>query len=127
MVSNQKKTPSKTAINNSEVFPDHFQVFRNDRDAKGGGVFIGIHSEITAIEQPDLVSNCETAWAKLKLKSIKDLYVGSFYMPHRNSDDLDELNQSLSRINQNGQKQVLLEKQVLQLPGYRLGEKQYSR
>ena len=90
------------------MFPDNYQVFRNDRDAKGGGVFLGIHSEITAIEQPDLVSNCETAWAKLKLQSNKDLYVGSFYMPHRNPNDLDELNQSLSKINQSGQKQVIL-------------------
>ena len=24
------KAPSKTAINNSEVFPDHYQIFRND-------------------------------------------------------------------------------------------------
>ena len=90
------------------MFPDNYLVFRNDRVAKGGGVFLGIHSKITATEHSNLVSNCETAWAKLKLQSNKDLYGGSFYMPHRNSNDLDKLNQSLSIINQNSQKQVIL-------------------
>ena len=100
--------PSKNAIKNSEVFPDNYNVFRNDRDSKGGGVFLAINSDITAIEQPKLVTNCETTWTKLKLKSNKDSYIGSFYMPHRNSNDLDQLNQSLSMLNRNGLKNVIL-------------------
>ena len=102
------KAPSKSAIKNSEVFPENYQVFRNDRDSKGGGVFLGIHTDITAIEQPDFVSDCENVWAKLNLKSNKDLYVGSFYMSHRNPDDINQLNHSLSMINRNGPKQILL-------------------
>ena len=74
----------------------------------GGGVFLAINVDMTAIEQPELVTNCETTWAKLKLKSNKDLYIGSFYMPHRNSNDLEQLNQSLSMLNRNGQKNVIL-------------------
>ena len=62
--------PSKTAIKD-------YRTFRNDRDSKGGGVFLCIHSDITATETPDLVTNCESVWAKLKLASSKDLYVGS--------------------------------------------------
>ena len=86
---------------NSEVFSKNYQVFRNYRDSKGGGFFLGIHSDVTAIEQPDYVTHCEDAWKKVNLKSIKYLYVGSFYMPHRNSDDINQLNESLTMINRN--------------------------
>ena len=61
-------------------------MFRNDRDSKGGGVFLCVHTDITAIEQQHLVSDCESIWAKLNLKSNKDMYIGSFYMPNRNPE-----------------------------------------
>ena len=46
--------------------------------------------------------------SETETKSNNDLYIGSFYMPHRNSNDVDQLNQSLSMLNRNGQKTVIL-------------------
>ena len=102
------KPPSKAAIKNCEVFSDDYQWFRNDRDKKGGGVFIGVHSTVSAIEQPELVTNCEIAFVKLNLKSAQDLYVASYYMPHRNLEDLNQLNDSLNKLNSSKPKHILL-------------------
>ena len=35
-----------TDINNSEIFPDNFTVFRKDRNRQGGGVFLAIQRQI---------------------------------------------------------------------------------
>ena len=71
-------------------------------------MFLCIHENISAIEQPNLVSDCECVWAKLSLKCAQDLYVGSFYMPHRNIEGINELNHSLSKLNSNSPKNILL-------------------
>ena len=77
-------------IKSSEIFPtDDYQVFRKDRDKDGGGVFILVKDNLIAIEQEDLSSNCEIIWIKLKLKKAKEILISSFYMPHRNMDDLN--------------------------------------
>lgn len=99
------KQPSPDRIKSSEVFPNYLNDFRNDRTTRGGGVFILTHKSLTAIEQPQLVTNCEVEWIKIKLKECKDLYVGAFYMPERNHRDLDELQKSLNKLMENGQKQ----------------------
>ena len=96
------KEPSKNAIKNCEVFPDSFNFFRNDRMSRGGGVFIGVKKNLISDEQVHLVTECEIEWAKVKLKGNKDLYLSSFYMPHRNSKDLENLDKSLKSISESG-------------------------
>ena len=84
------KPYSKSAIQNSEIFPDNYTVFRNDRSSRGGGVFVAVQSNITAVECVDFVTDCEIDFAKVTLKGKKELYIGSFYMPKRNMKDLFE-------------------------------------
>lgn len=103
------KPPSTTRIASSEVFPDDYNVFRNDRTTAGGGVFILTHKSLTAEEKPELVSDCETNWVKIKLQDRRDLYAGVFYMPHRNDKDPKELEKSLNKITKDG----ALEKDIL--------------
>ena len=98
----------KSAIKNCEVFPDHYQVFRNDRDDRGGGVFIAINKMISAVEQAEIVTNCELAWAKLSLKRAPDLHVAASYMPYRNSDVITQLDESLTKLNSGKAKHILL-------------------
>ena len=100
------KTPkhSPDYIPSTEIFPKDYQVYRNDRNCNGGGVFILAHSSLTVEEQPQYVTNCEINWIKVKLKNTSDLLFGAFYMPHRNEKDVSELNDSLNLITRNGTK-----------------------
>ena len=41
-------------ITSTEIFPDHMQVFRNDRNTKGGGVIIAVDKNIPCFERKDL-------------------------------------------------------------------------
>ena len=105
------KDPTDDAIKSSEVFPDSHFFHRNDRETTGGGVFVGIARSMTADCRPDLVANCEIIWTKVKLQgsTSRDLYCGSFYMPHRNLSHLDQLRASLGLIlNSNKGKQIIL-------------------
>ena len=98
------KTPSSDAIRSSEVFPPNYNIFRNDRNIFGGGVFIMVHDSLIVEEQPEFVTNCEIAWVRIKLQGRKDLYAGSFYMPHRNLPDTEELKKSLDKLSSDGSK-----------------------
>ena len=95
-------TTGPNSVLSSEIFPEDYNVFRNDRNLKGGGVFILAHKSLTVEEQPDLNSNCEINWIKVKLENTADLYFGSFYMPHRNESDINELSLSLNKLNSKG-------------------------
>ncbi|KAL8622096.1 hypothetical protein ACOMHN_056581 [Nucella lapillus] len=96
--------PSPDHVKSSEVFPEEYNVFRKDRNCLGGGIFILIHKSLTAVEQPELSTDCEILWAKLKLQNRKDLNVDCFYMPHRNKHDMEQLDKSLNLLTQNGKK-----------------------
>ena len=96
------RVPTHDHIKSAEVFPDYYNVYRNDRTTIGGGVFIMVHKSLTSSEQPELVTNCEIEWAKVKIKNHKDLFIGSFYMPIRNKYDLDQLQLSINKITENG-------------------------
>ena len=89
------KDPTTDAIKSSEVFPNNYTAYRNDRVTVGGGVFILIQNNIIATEQPQYVTKCELDWVKFKLKDSIDLLIGAFYMPHRNNKDMEELEKSL--------------------------------
>lgn len=92
------KNPQPGHIANSEIFPKDFEVFRNDRNSFGGGVFILTHKSLTVEEKPEFCTNCEIDWVKIKLQNQRDLYAGVFYMPHRNLIDTTELQKSLNLL-----------------------------
>jgi hypothetical protein len=50
------------------------------------------------MEQTSFITDGEIEWVKVKMKNNKDLLVGSFYMPHREQQHLDELSKSLEII-----------------------------
>jgi hypothetical protein len=60
------------------------------------------------MEQPEYVASCEIEWVKIKLKGIKDLFVGSVYMPQRNMDALRELDNSLGSVSSRDDKHIVL-------------------
>ena len=96
------------AISSSEVFSPHYNVYRNDRNEDGGGVFLLIHKSLVSIEQPEFTNNCELSWAKIHLKGCKEMFIGCFYMPHRNMPDLTYLETSLDNVNKDGKRHIVL-------------------
>ena len=98
------KPPILGATNNSEFCPPNYQAFRNDRTTAGGGVLIMAHKSLTVEEKPELVTNCEMNWVRVKLQNQRDLYAGVFYMPHRNYSDCKELEKSLNKVTANSTK-----------------------
>jgi len=90
------KQPTTDCIRSSEIFPEDYRVFRNDRGTLGGGVFVAVHQDLEPTEKTDLVTNCEISW--VKIKSEKDVYLASFYMPHRNLSDINNLHNSLKHL-----------------------------
>ena len=51
------KNPTQDAIKYSEVFPENYTAYSNDRGTLIGGVFVLIHNDIIAIEKPEFVAN----------------------------------------------------------------------
>ena len=103
--------PSKDAIrssHSSEVFPSHYKAYRNDRSSLGGGVFILIHEDLVSIEQPQFVTSCEVTWVKVQLKGCKELFIGCYYMPHRNRDLVKELDRSLELLTEKKDRRIVL-------------------
>eukprot|EP00745_Piridium_sociabile_P040062 TRINITY_DN76314_c0_g1_i2.p1 TRINITY_DN76314_c0_g1~~TRINITY_DN76314_c0_g1_i2.p1 ORF type:complete len:1167 (+),score=240.29 TRINITY_DN76314_c0_g1_i2:25-3525(+) len=86
-------------VESSEIFPDEYQVYRKDRktNTTGGGVFTLVHKDIVSSAEPDLDTDCEVLWVKIQLRKKKELLIGSFYMPHRQERDIQELNKSLEK------------------------------
>ena len=66
---NHGKNPTKDAIKSSEISPNNCTAYINDRGTLGGGVFVLIHNDIIAVENPELVANCELEWVKMQLKA----------------------------------------------------------
>ena len=79
-------------------------VNRNDRSSgKGGGVFIATNNTISADPQPQLSTECEIVWSKIKMKNRTNLFVCSFYMPHRNMEDITTLSESVKHLTDSAQ------------------------
>ena len=53
------KNPTKDAIKYSEILRNNYTAYRNDRETLGGGVFVLVHNDIIAVENLELVTNCE--------------------------------------------------------------------
>ena len=102
------KEPSKSAIKTCEIFPEDYIIHRNDRMSRGGGVFTGVKKHLIADEQTQLVTECEIIWTKVKTKNNKDLYLSSFYMPHRNLKDLKNLDSSLKKLSEHSKSKHIL-------------------
>ena len=93
--------PAKNTIKSSEVFPPEYTIHWNDRSiGPGGGVFIATREGLITDAQPQLTTDCEIVWSKVKARNKKDIYLCSFYMPHRNLNDINRLDDSLRQITQ---------------------------
>ena len=63
-----------------------------------------IINNIIATEQIQYITKCEIEWIKIKLKDAKDLLIGAFHMPHRDINDLSDLQKSIDIITMESEK-----------------------
>jgi len=66
------KNPTLNAIKSSEIFPENYVIYRNDRETKGGGFFIAIHTDLSSTECVEFITDCELSVAKICVKSLKN-------------------------------------------------------
>ncbi|KAK3104461.1 hypothetical protein FSP39_002497 [Pinctada imbricata] len=98
-----------------EYFPStEYTVYRKDRccnskDQSHGGVLIAVSKDILSQEVPELQTDCENVWVEVNLVNARKLIIGCFYRPPSdNGHALDQLRESLNRINTNAHATVLL-------------------
>ena len=87
-----------SSILNAEVFPNHYNVYRKDRNKYGGGVFIIIRYSISS-SQLEITSPSEIIWVQLHTGSYKSVIVGSFYCPpHSPATTWEDLSHSVADV-----------------------------
>ena len=83
----------------SEIFPAGFNIYRKDRTARGGGVFLAINDTLATMEEPALDANAELIWAKVNLHNSPPIYICSYYRPpHSDLQPILELNESIDKL-----------------------------
>ena len=88
-------------INDQEIFPPNYKLFRKDRTLGGGGVLLAYRDTILATEIQDN-SNCEIKWAHITATHNKSLIFGIFYRPPNSpTATMDALRQSVENVRDN--------------------------
>ena len=69
---------------NAEIFPKGYSIYRKDRPdhTHGGGIFLAVSEDLTSSVEPELLTECEIVWTKVKLKGRRTLLISCFYHPH---------------------------------------------
>ncbi|CAG2251960.1 unnamed protein product [Mytilus edulis] len=57
---------------------------------------------------PENFKICEIEWSKIKLKNSKDLFIASYYIPHRNMKDITNLKLSLEKLTTGKPKHIII-------------------
>ena len=71
------------SIKDSEIFPSGYRIHRKDRKTgNGGGVLIAAKEEFNSEDVPELDTDCEIIWTRLKLIGNGTVYSCSFYRHH---------------------------------------------
>ena len=82
---------------NTEFAPTGYQIFRNDRPTRGGGVLLMIKEELKAVRVP-ITTNLEIIAVKIQMKNCKLLIVLVYLPPPLNREMIDSLEYSLNQI-----------------------------
>ena len=87
-------------IADNEILPSSYNVPRNDRGSRGGGVLLAVKSNISCSRRPDLEEDiCELLWAEIPLKNSGSYFLGVFYRPPSSDMNyLEGLKRSLEKV-----------------------------
>ena len=90
-----------SSIPTYSIFPDNYTVFRNDRNASGGGVFLAVKEDIVVVERAEFVTDCKITWISVEFAKSGTMYLASYYRPPgytKVKDQLAKLQDSLAEI-----------------------------
>ena len=73
-----------TNINNGEVLPANYTIYRHDRDTRGGGVLIAV---LDKIPSKQIVIDCELDIILVQLEVLPRILVCCVYNPPSSNDD----------------------------------------
>ena len=67
------------------VFPDGYNIYRNDRPSTGGGVFILVSNKYTSTQPEELpvTTECEQVWVKIDIKGVAVTLIYMIYRGNR--------------------------------------------
>ena len=88
-------------IKDSEICPPGYNIFRKDRDGRGGGVFIMVCDKyISSDPGIPVPAEVEMVWCQVQIVGSKHLSICAFYRPPNNNDNkyLETLHETLSLI-----------------------------
>lgn len=75
------------SIKDSQIFPQGYNIFRNDRNLSGGGALIAVKDTFITTSVPELHTDCEIVWCKLELVGHKSIYLSSYYNPRTSNEE----------------------------------------
>ena len=97
----------KPDINNSEIFPENYKIYRKGRVfidiySQGDGVFQPVKNDLIITNWSEWDSDCKIIWSRCQLvgdRSAKSIYFGSYCWPNiANMKSIDKLNTSLLKM-----------------------------
>lgn len=94
------ETHLDASVNDSEIYIMGYNIFRFDRDRRGGGVAIYIQNHIPVKTRDDLTNtSLESIWLQVHLPNVKPLLVGCCYRPpSSNVQYVDDICDMLQRV-----------------------------
>ena len=87
-------------ISDAEFLPPNYKAHRKDRNKYGGGVFIALKEDLFLNSQrmPELETDCEIVWIRLKASKSIDTFICAYYRPHTSDiDSYDKFETSVTR------------------------------
>ena len=93
-----------SSISTSELFPETcpYNVYRKDRNSKGGGVILLIHKDISHMPITELENDSESVWVKVFTNKTSHFVASWYQPPGRNlaelTSEIDLLRSKLHKI-----------------------------
>ena len=104
-----QETHLDKSFSSSEVFPSGYDIFRKDRKAGAGGVFVACRPELLATQNDKLGKNNESVWITINIAGKPPLHICSFYRTtDREETPLDNLYDDLATLSQRSLPNVIL-------------------
>ena len=99
-----QETKIDSSISTSELFPETcpYNVYRKDRNSKGGGVMLLIHKDISHMPITELENDSESVWVKVFTNKTSHFVASWYQPPGRNlaelTSEIDLLRSQLQKI-----------------------------
>lgn len=78
------------SINDSEIIPPNYNILRNDRASRGGGVAIVIRSGIQYVRLDDIENN-ESVWCTIQVNNMRVIVGGIYRLPNADITFLEDI------------------------------------